>query len=178
MRLVVLRTVDIAQGLIVRRVLKLLHTLASCGLIGALACYMIILVWAQQNTPELFAAARQTVSDVCNYLLLPSLAVALVSGLLSMAVHRAFLDTRWAWLKALLGLSMFEATFAIVQSKATTAAAEAAKLAAGAGDRSALAEAVASEWWSLGAILALSIAQVALGIWRPRMAYQWVPANS
>jgi len=64
---------------------------------------------------------------------------------------------------------MFEATFAIVQSKATTAAAEAAKLAAGTGDAGELALALANEWGSIGAIFALSLAQVALGVWRPRL---------
>lgn len=161
-----------------RRVLKFLHTLASCGLVGALLVYALILSSLREATPEIYAVARGTISDVCNLLLLPSLAVALITGLLAMAVHRAFLDTRWAWLKALLGLSMFEATFAIVQSKATTAAAEAAKIALGTGDRIALAEAIANEWWSLGAVLVLSMAQIALGVWRPRMAFRWVGATS
>lgn len=152
-----------------RRTLKFLHSVASCGLIGALACYALILVYAPQETPRAYAEMRQTISLICNYLLLPSLGVALVTGLLAMVAHRAFLDTRWAWLKALLGLSMFEATFAIVQSKATTAAAEAAKIAAGAGDAGELAAAVANEWGSLAAIFVLSLAQVALGVWRPRL---------
>lgn len=166
------------QGTIMRRVLKFLHTLASCGLVGALLVYALILITVRDVSPEIYAMARHTISDVCNYLLLPSLALALITGLLAMAVHRAFLDTRWAWLKALLGLSMFEATFAIVQSKATTAAVETAKILAGDGDRIALAEALANEWWSLGAVLALSMAQIALGIWRPRMAFRWVGATS
>ena len=153
-----------------RKALKFLHTLSSCGLIGALLAYWIILIYAPQESPRAYADARQTISLFCNYLLLPSLAVALVSGLLSMAAHRPFLDTRWAWLKAVLGLSMFEATLAVVQSKAATAAAESAKVATGAGDRVLLAEALANEWGSLGMIMALSIAQVALGVWRPRFA--------
>ncbi|MFK5108408.1 DUF2269 family protein, partial [Klebsiella pneumoniae] len=86
-----------------RRVLKFLHTLASCGLVGALLVYALILISLREATPEIYAVARGTISDVCNLLLLPSLAVALITGLLAMAVHRAFLDTRWAWLKALLG---------------------------------------------------------------------------
>ena len=151
-----------------RKLLKFLHSLASCGLIGALVCYGLMLVYAPQDTPRAFADMRQTISLLCTYLLLPSLGVALITGLLAMVAHKAFLDTRWAWLKALLGLSMFEATFAIVQSKAATAAAEALKIAAGEGDAAELASAIASEWWSLGAIFALALAQVALGVWRPR----------
>jgi uncharacterized membrane protein len=152
-----------------RRALKFLHTVASCGIVGALFGYAVILVYAPQDTPRAFADARHTISALCNYVLLPSLAVALVSGLLAMAVHRAFLDTRWAWLKALLGLSMFEATFAVVQSKATTAAADAAEAARDASTAAFSASALPNEWTSLAAILALSFAQIALGIWRPRL---------
>lgn len=87
-----------------------------------------------------------------------------------MAAHRPFMDTRWAWLKALLGLSLFEATFAIVQSKASAAAAEAAKILTGNSEPGSLAVVIANEWGSLGAIMALSVAQIVLGIWRPRLA--------
>ena len=156
-----------------RKTLKLIHILASCGLIGALLGYVIVLNFAPQDTPRSYAEARQTIVLMCNYVLVPSLAAALVSGLLSMAAHRPFLDTRWAWLKALLGLSMFEATLAIVQSKATAAAAEASSVMLGEGEPGALAEALANEWLSLGAIMALSIAQVALGVWRPRLAKRY-----
>ena len=107
-----------------RKVLKLFHSLASCGLIGALLGYTIVLIHAPQTSPLAYAQARQIISLLCNFLLLPSLAVALVTGLFSMMVHRPFQDTRWAWFKAVLGLSMFEATLGIIQSKATTAAVE------------------------------------------------------
>jgi hypothetical protein len=65
---------------------------------------------------------------------------------------------------------MFEATFAIVQSKATTAAVESANVITGEGQPGALENALANEWWSLGAIMALAIAQIVLGVWRPRFA--------
>lgn len=153
-----------------RRALKFLHTLASCGLVGALACYAIVLVYAPQDTAKSFAEVRQTIVAICNYLLLPSLGIALVSGLLAMAAHRPFMDTRWAWLKAILGLSLFEATLGVIQSKAAAAAAEAAKLAAGTGERADLAAVIANEWLALWTIFALSLAQIAIGIWRPRLA--------
>lgn len=153
-----------------RKALKFLHTLASCGLIGALAGYMIVLLYAPQDTARAVADARQTISALCSYLLLPSLAVALVSGLLSMAVHQPFQEKRWVWVKALLGLSMFESTLAIIQAKATTAATISAQIAAGETPPEALPAALGNEWMSLGAILALSIANIVLGVWRPRLA--------
>lgn len=155
-----------------RKTLKIVHTLAACGLIGALLAYMLILMFAPTDTPRAYADTRAIISQLCDYLILPSMALAVVSGLLAMAVHRPFQDTRWAWLKALLGLSLFEATLAIVQSKATTAAALSARLAAGVGEPGELAVVLANEWRAFSAVLALSIVQVIVGVWRPRLTRQ------
>ena len=151
------------------KTLKFLHSLASCGIVGALLGYAIILSYAPQDSPNSFAQMRQTISLLCNYLLLPSLALALVTGLLAMAVHRPFQELRWVWIKAFLGLSMFEGTLAVIQSKADYAAAIAAKIATGEEPATALDSALRSEWVSLGAIVALSIANIVLGVWRPAL---------
>ena len=70
-----------------RRFLKILHTVASAGLIGGLLAYMVILITAPQATPSSYADMRVTIAAISNYVLLPSLAVALVSGLLAMAAE-------------------------------------------------------------------------------------------
>ncbi len=157
-----------------RKTLKFFHTLASCGLIGGLLAYGVILIAAPQGTPSAFADMRATVAAIASYVILPSLAVALVSGLLSMAVHRPFQELRWAWVKTLLGISMFEATLGIVQSKANTAATLSAQIAAGEPQAKALAEAITYEWHALGVILVLSVANIVLGVWRPSL--KWRPA--
>ena len=149
-----------------RKTLKFLHTCASSGLIGALLGYIIVLLYAPHDTAARYADMRLTISAICNYLLLPSLGVALVTGLLSMAVHRPFQEMRWAWIKALLGLSMFESTLAIIQSKANYAATVSAQIAKGEAEASVLTSSLTTEWTSLGAILALSIANIVLGVWR------------
>lgn len=156
-----------------RKAVKVLHTLASCGLIGALAGYMIVLTFGRLDTAADYAAARHAISALCSYLLLPSLAVALVSGLLSMVVHRPFQEMRWVWLKALLGISMFEATLGIVQSKANTAASLADKIVAGDATQASLATAIAHEWTALFVILTLSLANIVIGVWRPRLNWRW-----
>ncbi|MGQ0672337.1 MAG: DUF2269 family protein [Hyphomicrobium sp.] len=150
-----------------RKALKFLHTLAACGLIGALVGYAVILLKAPQETASQYADARVTIDALCDYVLLPSLAVALVSGMLSMAVHRPFQEHTWVWIKALLGIGMFEATLAIIQSKADYAARLSAKIAAGQESPDALTSALATEWSSLAAIMAISVANIVLGIWRP-----------
>jgi hypothetical protein len=155
-----------------RRLLKFLHSLASCGVIGALAGYFVVLVLAPQDTPQAYAAMRLTLTALASYMLVPSMAVALVTGLLAMAVHYPFAQTRWAWLKALLGLGIFEATLGLVGAKATAAAEAAVEAAAGKGAPGAIEAIIASEWASLGALLALSLAQVALGVWRPSLSME------
>lgn len=152
-----------------RKTLKILHSIASCGLIGGLGCYMILLVVAPQETPAAYADLRQSIAAISNYLLLPSLALALVSGLLSMAVHTPFLDKRWAWLKAALGILMFKGVLTIIGAKADQAAALSRRIAEGEPAAPLLDAAIAHEWSTLLVIMALSVANVVLGVWRPRL---------
>lgn len=93
-----------------RKLLKILHTIGSCGLIGGLAGYMAIWAFAPQETAADFAAARLIIGVLGNFLLIPWLGVCLVTGLLAMAVHRPFQERRWVWVKAALGIGMFEGT--------------------------------------------------------------------
>ncbi len=153
-----------------RKALKFLHSLAACGMIGALLGYAMLLVHAPQETPAAYADMRQSVSALCNYMLFPSLAVVLVSGVFSMAAYQPFQGMHWVWIKALMGLGMFEGTLAIIGTKARRAAELSARIAEGADEADALAQAIASEWQALGVITALSVASVALGVWRPRFS--------
>lgn len=154
-----------------RKVVKILHTLAACGLIGGLGCYMIMLVAAPQAqmTAAAYADLRQFISVISNYVLLPSLALALVSGLLSMAVHQPFLDKGWVWIKALMGILMFKGVLTIVSAKADYAATVARRIADGEASADALDSLLVLEWWTLVAVMAISAANVVIGIWRPRL---------
>ena len=150
-----------------RKTWKFLHTLAACGVIGALLGYAVLLAHAPQDTPEAYAAMRQSISALCDYILFPSLAVVLITGLLAMAAHHPFVEMRWVWLKALMGLGMFEGTLAVIGSKANDAAAIAARIADGGAEEGLLAAVLAYEWHSLGVLIALAAANVLLGVWRP-----------
>lgn len=152
-----------------RKTVKVLHTLAACGLIGGLLVYMLLLVEARQDTAEAYADLRWSISQLSDYVLMPSLAVVVVSGLLSMVVHRPYMDKRWAWVKAASGILMFKGVLTIVGAKANYAAGVAEQIARGEATRESLDAALAYEWYALGAILALSVANVILGVWRPRL---------
>ena len=153
-----------------KRVLKLLHTLAAIGLTGALAAYIVLLATAPDPLSlEAYAAVRHGIERIGTWLLLPSLLVVLTSGLLSIAVHRPYMKARWAWLKALLGLSLFEGTLVGIQGPAEHAAAVTAKAVAGEIDAARVPELLHDEWRTLWFILALAVINVVLAIWRPRL---------
>lgn len=153
-----------------RKALKFLHTVAAAGLIGGVAAHAILLAAAPADSPAAYADLRQAIAAIGNWLLLPSLAVALVTGLFAMAWHRPFIDKGWAWLKAALGILMFKAVTEIVGAKANHAAVVSRRIADGEAEAAVLEAAIASEWAALAAIAALSLANVALGIWRPRLS--------
>ncbi len=153
-----------------RRLLKILHELGAIGLTGALASYMILLVTAPDDSMADYAIVRSSIEAISAWLLVPSLAIALVSGLLAMAVYAPFQKGGWVWAKAILGLPMFEGTLATIDSTAKQAAALSAQAAAGDGDvdPTLLSEMLTREWRALWIIMVLAIAQTVLGVWRPR----------
>lgn len=160
-----------------RKVLKVLHTIAACGLIGGLGCYMILLVVAPQDTPAAYADLRLSIAAISNYVLIPSMALAIISGLLSMAFHAPFLDKGWVWIKASMGILMFKGVLTVVGAKADYTAALAQRLADGEPVAGLLATAITYEWAMLGVIMALSVANVVLGIWRPGRLRRARPAS-
>jgi uncharacterized membrane protein len=154
----------------VRTVLKVLHQLGAIGVMGALACCVVLVIVAPRESLAEYAALRQGIAAITRWLLVPSLLLVLVSGLLAIAANRAYMDAGWAWIKALLGLVMFEGTLLTVQSSAARAA-EIAALAASSGhsDPAQLAPLLRTEWAGLWTMLVLSFANIVLAIWRPRI---------
>ena len=161
-----------------KMVLKILHTLAACGLIGGLGAYMLMLVYAPQGTPADYADLRQTIKAISDYLLLPSLALALVTGLLAMVAHHPFQDRGWVWIKAASGILMFKGILTIVSAKAAHAAEMSRKIAAGTAPPDALEQLIGLEWGTLWAVLAISVANVVLGVWRPKRIFPETKVDS
>ena len=147
-----------------RRSLKALHEIAAFGSGGGLAACLVIGLTANAASPVEFAAARQAIAAIARYVLVPSLAIVLITGLLAIAATRAFHDAGWAWVKALLGLSVFEAT--LVTVGASTRQAE---LAAAGADPALLASLLHSERNTLWLLLGLTVANVVLAVWRPKL---------
>ncbi len=143
---------------------KALHEMASIGYGGALtACLVINLAADRAAAPE-FAAARRVYAAIAQYLLLPSMAVVVISGLAALAATQAYQNALWAWVKALLGLSAFEATLVLVGSSGRQA-----EMTAAAADPVQLDALLRSERNTLGMLIFLSAVNVVLAVWRPRL---------
>ena len=152
-----------------RRIVKILHELSAIGLTGALAAHMVLLATAPTDSLEDYAVVRKGIEAITGWLLIPSLAVVLVSGLLAIAVYTPFQNAGWVWFKALMGFPMFEGTLITIDGMAQTAARLASEAAAtGVSDAAMVERMVAAEWRSLWLILGLAIAQTVVGVWRPR----------
>jgi uncharacterized membrane protein len=149
--------------------MKFLHQLGAVGSLGGFAACVVLVALAPRESLVEYAAWRAAIVAVGQWLLVPSLALVLVSGLLAIAIHRPYHDAGWAWVKALLGLVMFEGTLVTISGSARRAAELSALAAAGEGDPAKLAEVLRTEWGSLWLILALSIANIVLAVWRPKL---------
>lgn len=152
-----------------RRTLKFLHTASAVGLGGGLAAYMLVLAGSPEITSiETHATLRHSLAMLTKWLLLPSMLIVLVTGLLAIAAHYPFMEAPWVWVKALSGILIFEATLASVDAPAQAAAAAAQRALDGEIDAAELARLLRDEWGAWWMLLALSAANVALAIWRPR----------
>ncbi|MEO8279396.1 MAG: DUF2269 family protein [Ideonella sp.] len=146
---------------------KALHEIASIGFGGGLAACLVINLAANRASAAEFAAARHIFAAIAQYVLVPSMAIVVVSGLIALAATRAYQNAVWAWVKALLGLSVFEATLMIVGSSR-----QQADLAAAAADPALLDALLRSERNTLWLLMALSVVNVVLAVWKPRLTVQ------
>ena len=153
----------------IKKTLKILHTLGSIGLTGAVAVHLLLLGMAPgpESIAE-HAVIRNAIAEIANWILLPSLAVVFLSGLLSMAYHRPFLQLGWVWIKAILSLSVFTSILVFVHGTAIRTAEVTQAAADGEIRVDEIPQYVHNEALVLWIILLVCIANVVLGIWRPR----------
>jgi len=161
----------VSSAFTTRKFLKLVHEFGSIGLTGALLIQWIMLE-TMPPTSDLvaYAAVRGQMGMIAQWVLFPSLAAVLVSGLLSMAWTDAYLRAGWVWLKLAFGVSVFEGTLIGVQGPARREAALAAQALAGEVDPALLGATAAQEWKSTLVILFVAVLNVVLSVWRPRFS--------
>ena len=158
---------DMSGVQILRRAAKFLHEVASIGFGGGLAVCLLINLTAKRHSPDEFMAARHVYASIAQYIVIPSMVIVVASGLIALAATRGFMDSGWAWVKALLGLSVFEATLVIVGS--STHEAELALLTS---DSAVLDSMLRSERNILLLLIAVTIVNVVMAVWRPTLMYK------
>jgi hypothetical protein len=135
-----------------------------------MACLLVMLgMTPPPSSLSQYALMRAAMGSVATWVFLPSLALTLVAGLLSIAVNRAFHNAGWAWMKLATGILVFEWGFAAIQGPMQQEAELSARLLADGSDTAALAASLGAEQNSLWVLLAVATANVVLGIWRPRL---------
>ena len=142
---------------------KALHEIAAICFGGGLAACLVINLQANRASSAEFAAARHMFAAISQYILFPSMAIVVMSGMIALIATNAYINASWAWLKALLGLSVFEATLTIVGSGRRQA-----ELLASTADPTMLDALLRSERNTIALLIVLSIANVVLAVWRPR----------
>lgn len=152
-----------------RRLIKALHEFGAIGTMGSLVVCLAIVIATPAEPTAGYAAVRAALAVVARWLLLPSLILVLASGMLAMMANRAFMDAGWAWLKTLMGITMFEGTLLTISGTGRRAAELTAAAVGGGGDPAELAALLRAERGGLWLLLALCAANVALAVWRPRL---------
>jgi hypothetical protein len=152
-----------------RRVLKIFHEISSAGVIGAIAANMVLLSVASMSNMAEYLVVRRGIDGIARYVLLPSLGVVLFTGVLAIAVHRPFHSAGWAGLKAVFGVSMLEGTLGAVNATAREGLEIAEQIVAGKAEASAMNDVLRHEWGGMWLILTLSVLNIVIGVWRPKL---------
>ena len=143
---------------------KAVHDIASISFGGGLAACLVINLMANRASSSEFATARQVFAAIAQYVLIPSMAVVVVSGLIAMMATRGYHDAGWAWVKAALGVTVFAATCMVVG-----ASTQQAELVAAITDPGLLDAMLRRERNMLWLLILLCVVNVVLAVWRPKM---------
>ena len=144
--------------------------MGSIGFMGSLAALLMLARLAP--APDAlagYALQRGVMGAIAGWIVMPSLVLTLVPGLMSIAVTPAFHNAGWAWAKAATGILIFAGglhALAPIQDEARLSA----EALAGGLDPKTLTGVSSGEILTLWVLLAVSTANVALGIWRPRLS--------
>jgi fermentation-respiration switch protein FrsA (DUF1100 family) len=148
---------------------KTVHDVASIAFGGALAACLVINLTANIAAPADFLAGRHIFAAIARYMLVPAMAVVTVSGLIALTATRGYREAGWAWLKALLGMNVFAATLLLAGSAGNQGEIAAAVSAA---DLDTVQRLLRSERITLWLLIVLVVVNVALAVWRPRLAFK------
>lgn len=137
---------------------------------GAMASLLVLLIFAPPPTAlPGYVLMRGAMAAIATWIFFPSMALTLIAGLLAVALNRAYHNAGWAWAKLATGVLIFEGGFVYVLGPMQEEAVQSAKALANHVDPATLAGSLGAERNTLWVLLAVTTANVALGIWRPKL---------
>ena len=162
-----------------RRFLKFVHTIGAIGLMGSMASLLAMIATMPDPATQLgeYAAVRDAMGAVSLYVFLPSVALTLIGGMLSMAITPAFHSAGWVLAKLASGILMFEWSLIAVDGPIRKEAKEAAA-ALLSEQTNQLGDDVDRLWWSMLILCGVAVVNVVLGVWRPKFINRKKPAAS
>jgi hypothetical protein len=155
--------------LVMKPLLKFLHLVAAIGFAGALAVSILLAATVDESTGTSFAAGRRAIATVASTITLPSMVLLVVTGLLLMVRQPAFMEARWAQIKALIGLLVTGIVLLVVQPAVTRMGGLAQAAIEGSPVRGWALTTTRVELIGGAACLVLCLAAVALAVWRPAL---------
>jgi hypothetical protein len=157
--------------LTMRRLMKFLHTMGAIGLMGSMACLLVLLGFMPEPASlSEYARLRAAMGGIAQWIFLPSLALTLIAGLAAIALNRSYDNAGWAWAKLMTGIWCSSSAFRPFRPRWSMKRRSARPPLPGDADAAAmLGQMLDAEWNSLWVLIAVAVANVVLGIWRPRL---------
>lgn len=144
--------------------------MAAIGIGGAMAALLAMLaVLPEPSDMAAYASARAMMLAIANYLFLPSLVLVLISGMFSYAFTPAYLNSGWAFMKLISGVVLFEGGLVAISGPMRREAERAAQALSSGEPLTTASATMGSETFAICVMGSVVIANVALGIWRPRL---------
>jgi hypothetical protein len=139
-------------------------------MMGAIACLLVLMSCAPApKSLAGYALMHGAMAEIAKWILFPSLVLTIVSGLLAIAINRAFHNAGWAWAKLATGVLILEGGLVYVVGPIQQEAKRSASALAGQLDLATMTGSYGAERGALWVLLAVATANIVLGIWRPRL---------
>jgi hypothetical protein len=136
------------------------------GGLAALAV-VIILTPASMSTADSIPL-WEAMAKIAAWIIGPSMLLTVVAGLLAIAATPGFQDAGWVWAKAATGILILQGCLHVL-GPIQAASQHAAGALAASPDPTGVARLLKAEGGTLWLLLAVSVANIALGVWRPRL---------
>jgi hypothetical protein len=138
---------------------------------GAIGCLLVLMRFTPPPSSLAgYALMYGAMAEIATWILYPSLVLTLIAGLLAIAVTNAFHEAGWAWAKLATGVLVFEGGLVYAIGPIQEEAKRSASALTGELDPAAITGSYGAEQSTLWLLLAVTTANVVLGVWRPRFS--------